>query len=58
MLQGGLVEAQDLRAGAALVVAGLAAEGITLISHAEYIARGYENLPEVLQGLGVQVVQL
>ena len=58
MLQGGLVEAQDLRAGAALVVAGLAAEGITLISHAEYSARGYENLPEVLQGLGVQVVQL
>lgn len=58
MLQGGLVEAQDLRAGAALVVAGLAAEGITLISHAEYIARGYENLPEVLRGLGVQVVQL
>ena len=58
MLQGGLVEAQDLRAGAALVVAGLAAEGITLISHAEYIARGYENLPEVWQGLGVQVVQL
>ena len=57
MLQGGLVEAQDLRAGAALVVAGLAAEGITLISHAEYIARGYENLPEVLRGLGVQVVQ-
>ena len=58
MLQGGLVEAQDLRAGAALVVAGLAAEGITPISHAEYIARGYENLPEVLRGLGVQVVQL
>ncbi len=57
-LQGGLVEAQDLRAGAALAVAGLAAEGITLISHAEYIARGYEDLPGVLQRLGAHVALL
>lgn len=50
-LTGSLVEAQDLRAGAALVVAGLAAKGITLISHGEYVFRGYENLPGILQQL-------
>src|SRR5690606_15668896 len=43
-LQGAKVRATDLRAGAALVIAGLIAEGITEITGLEHIDRGYENL--------------
>ena len=49
------VEANDIRAGAALVLAGLGAEGQSEISGAEFIDRGYERLAEKLRGLGAQV---
>lgn len=54
-LQGSKVRASDLRAGAALVVAGLMAEGITEITGIEHIDRGYEQLEEKLIGLGAKV---
>ena len=49
------VNAPDLRAGAALVIAGLAAEGITIVDDIYYIERGYENLDEKLRKLGAQI---
>lgn len=54
-LTGAPVYATDLRAGAAMVVAGLAAEGKTLISNVNYIDRGYERLEEKLINLGAKV---
>lgn len=54
-LSGAPVEAPDIRAGAALVVAGLAAQGETEIIGLEYIDRGYERLEELLSALGGQV---
>lgn len=54
-LQGAKVKATDLRAGAALVVAGLIAEGITEITGLEHIDRGYENLIEKLESLGAKI---
>ncbi len=54
-LQGAKVRATDLRAGAALVVAGLMAEGVTEISGLEHIDRGYERLVEKLNNLGARV---
>ena len=51
-LQGCPVKACDLRAGAAMVIAGLAAEGTTVISDIKYVERGYENITEKLQGMG------
>lgn len=50
--QGARVSAPDLRAGAALVIAGLAAEGITLVDDIIYIQRGYERFEEKLKSLG------
>lgn len=52
---GARVSAPDLRAGAALVIAGLAAEGITIVDDIYYIERGYENLDLKFQGLGAQI---
>lgn len=49
------VSACDLRAGAALIVAALAANGITEIENVEHIERGYENIVEKLRGLGADV---
>ncbi len=49
---GAIVSAPDLRAGAALVIAGLAAEGYTFVDQIEYIQRGYETFEEKLVGLG------
>lgn len=49
---GARVSAPDLRAGAALCIAGLAAEGITIIDDIVYIQRGYENFEEKLRGIG------
>ncbi len=57
-LTGASVYATDLRAGAAMVVAGLAAEGKTLISNVNYIDRGYERLEEKLINLGAKVRRL
>ena len=54
-LSGAPVTASDLRAGAAMVVAGLAAEGQTEISNLKYIDRGYEKLEEKLRGLGADI---
>jgi UDP-N-acetylglucosamine 1-carboxyvinyltransferase len=54
-LLGAQVKATDLRAGAALLVAGLAAEGETEICHAELIERGYEDVVEKLGALGAAV---
>ncbi len=54
-LYGDEVSATDLRCGAALVVAGLLAEGITTISNIEYIERGYDSLVEKLTNLGAKI---
>jgi UDP-N-acetylglucosamine 1-carboxyvinyltransferase len=54
-LSGAPVEAPDIRAGAGLVLAGLAASGETEIIGLEYIDRGYERLEEALSALGAQV---
>ncbi|RFU70846.1 UDP-N-acetylglucosamine 1-carboxyvinyltransferase [Peribacillus saganii] len=54
-LQGAKVKASDLRAGAALVVAGLMAEGLTEVTGLEHIDRGYSNLVEKLNGLGATI---
>ena len=52
---GARVNAPDLRAGAALVIAGLAAEGITVVDDIHYIQRGYEEFHEKLKGLGAEI---
>jgi len=54
-LKGCSVMAKDLRGGAALVLAGLAAKGQTTIENIEYIKRGYENIAEDLSRLGAQI---
>ncbi len=51
-LQGAKVRASDLRAGAALIIAGLMAEGITELTGLEHVDRGYEDLENKLRGLG------
>jgi UDP-N-acetylglucosamine 1-carboxyvinyltransferase len=56
-LRGAVVEASDLRAGAALVVAALAAEGETLITNVHFIDRGYANLEQTLQSIGANIVR-
>ena len=52
---GARVSAPDLRAGAALVIAGLAAEGITIVDDIVYIQRGYEDFEGKLRGLGAEI---
>lgn len=52
---GARVSAPDLRAGAALVIAGLSAEGITIVDDIHYIQRGYESFETKLEGLGAQI---
>ena len=54
-LRGAEVEAHDLRAGAALVIAGLCAEGVTLVDNIHFIERGYENLIEKMTALGADI---
>ena len=54
-LHGANVCAHDLRAGAALVIAGLAAEGTTIVDHIHFVERGYENLIEKLTALGAHI---
>ena len=54
-LTGAHLNAPDLRAGAALVLAGLAAQGTTEIDEIGYIQRGYERFEEKLQGLGAEI---
>ena len=57
-LQGATVRAHDLRAGAALVIAGLAAEGTTRVENIHYIERGYERLVEKLTALGADISRI
>ncbi|HTW98796.1 MAG TPA: UDP-N-acetylglucosamine 1-carboxyvinyltransferase [Acidimicrobiales bacterium] len=57
-LSGAPVRAPDIRAGAALVLAGLAAEGETLVTGTEHVDRGYEDLAGKLASLGADVTRL
>ncbi len=57
-LTGAIVSAPDLRAGAALVIAGLVAEGFTVVEQVEYIERGYENFERKMQGLGATMEKI
>jgi len=54
-LVGAPIQACDLRAGAALVIAGLAAQGKTELSHIQYIERGYEDLVGKLRAVGADI---
>ena len=54
-LHGADVKANDLRAGAALVIAGLCAEGTTTVGNIHYVERGYENLIEKMTALGADI---
>jgi UDP-N-acetylglucosamine 1-carboxyvinyltransferase len=57
-LQGAPVMATDLRASASLVLAGLAAEGVTEVSRVYHLDRGYERLEEKLSGLGARIKRI
>ena len=54
-LTGAPVQASDLRAGAALVIAGLAAQGESEIGGVQYIERGYEDIIGKLTGIGADI---
>ena len=56
-LHGAEVNATDLRAGAAMIIAGLVADGKTVIGETKHLYRGYENLIGKLQGIGVKVYE-
>ena len=56
-LSGAPVEASDIRAGAALVVAGLVADGVTTVSGAHHIDRGYASFETLIRGLGGDVTR-
>jgi len=56
-LQGCAVRACDLRAGAAMVIAGLAADGVTVVEDAHYIERGYERIIQKLAALGARITR-
>ncbi len=57
-LEGAAVDATDLRAGAALVIAGLCAKGETEIRGVEYIKRGYDSIVEKLRALGASISEV
>ena len=57
-LHGCSVKACDLRAGAAMVIAGLAADGTTVVEDVHYIERGYEAMIEKLRGLGADITRI
>lgn len=57
-LRGTEVQSWDLRAGAAMVLAGLIAEGTTKVTNIDYIDRGYENFVENLTSLGAQITRV
>ena len=57
-LTGARISAPDLRAGAALVIAGLVAEGITVVDDIVYILRGYEDFDVKLRSLGAEIPQV
>ena len=57
-LRGAVVEASDLRAGAALVLAGLAAEGTTVVKNVHFIDRGYQMFEQTLGTLGAKIERI
>lgn len=57
-LTGAIVSAPDLRGGAALVMAGLMAEGYTIVENVEFIERGYENFEAKMQKLGAIMAKI
>lgn len=57
-ITGAIVNAPDLRAGAALVIAGLIAEGITIVEDVKYIERGYEDFEYKMQSLGAAMEKI
>ncbi len=57
-LTGAIVSASDLRGGAALVMAGLMAEGYTIVENVEYIERGYEDFERKMQKLGAAIAKV
>ena len=57
-LYGADVFASDLRAGAALIIAGLAAEGVTGVYNIQYIDRGYENIENKFAMLGADIKRI
>lgn len=56
-LSGAQVSAPDLRAGAALVIAGMVSDGITYVDDIKYIERGYEDFDEKLRGIGASIIK-
>lgn len=56
-LNGAVVKAPDLRAGAALILAGLAAKGITTVTNIELVERGYDHIIEKLRALGANITR-
>ncbi len=54
-LKGKLVGSNDIRAGTAMVLAGLCAEGVTTITDVKHIERGYDNFDEKLRSLGAHI---
>ena len=54
-LKGKEVVATDLRAGACLVLAGLAADGLTIVDNVEHVLRGYENIIGKLTNVGAKI---
>jgi UDP-N-acetylglucosamine 1-carboxyvinyltransferase len=54
-LKGAEVAARDLRGGAAMILAGLAAEGETVVKNSEHVARGYENFETALKSMGADI---
>lgn len=57
-LSGALVTATDLRAAAALIIAGLIADGETVIRHLHHLDRGYANIEENMRSLGARIVRM
>ena len=57
-LHGTTVEAKELRGGAALVLAGLIAEGETVVKGCSHIYRGYENICRDLRELGARIISV
>jgi UDP-N-acetylglucosamine 1-carboxyvinyltransferase len=56
-LTGAVVSSPDLRGGVALVMAGLMAEGFTVVENVEFIERGYENFEAKMQQLGALIIK-
>ena len=54
-LSGNTVKSTDLRGGAALILAGLCAKGVTQVENIDYILRGYENIDKKLSKLGANI---